>query len=454
MNKKLLAAIIIFSIFFSPFFSGEIKAGPEHNMSGWAWSSNIGWISFNNTTSGAATNYGVHIDPITGNFSGHAWSSNIGWIRFDAPGPFPTLPNYSARVDRDGTLSGCGATGRICGWARACAGTVGGDCVSATRTDGWDGWILLGPIATAPGDGVRLIQEGGISVVRGYAWGGEVIGWMSFNCLDGGNCAVSNYRVTTTFVLNRPPVVTNPTSAIDYCAHLRSPQVATGTALILNWTYSDTDGDPQRRYEIQIRRDNNNFADSLNNSVITVTSSVPAHTVDRGTDPAFWDPPRPFFNTTFHWRVRSHDGNFWSEWAATSFLVAQTHPSPLAIFSHLPERISINEVVTFRSQNREGTIISQTYDGTTPIFRWDFVGGSPSLVTSTAMTTTTFTTVGERSTTLRVTDGGGRFCVFSRAITVVPPLPEWREIPPFGRLRIFLAGIASHWRELVWQQNR
>ncbi len=436
MNKKILAIGIILFILFSPIFTEEVKAA-EQNMSGWAWSSTIGWISFNNSTSGATIDYGVHIGT-DGVLVGWAWSSNIGWIQFDSTLAGPEAPTYSARVDRDGTLSGCGGvSGRICGWARALA-----------HGDGWDGWILLGPIATSPENGVRLVQEGAGSVVRGYTWGDDVVGWVSFNCLDGGNCVQSNYRVTTTFVLNRPPVVTNSTSTINYCSHHLLPRVATGTALTLGWTYFDADGNTQSQYEVQIRRDNNNFADTPNNFTVTVTSSSHSFTVNRETNPSFWDPPRPFFNTTFHWRVRAHDGNLWSEWVAASFLT-QPHPSPLAIFSHLPERISINEVVTFRAQNREGTILSQTYDGSTPHFAWTFDGGSPSSVTSTSTATTTFGAIGGRQSTLRVTDGGGRNCSFSQILTIRPPLPEWREIPPFGRLRIFLADTASRLRELV-----
>lgn len=56
-------------------------------MSGWAWSENIGWISFNSTddqdpsTPGiqpATSNYGVNKNA-DGTLAGYAWSSNIGW---------------------------------------------------------------------------------------------------------------------------------------------------------------------------------------------------------------------------------------------------------------------------------------------------------------------------------------------------------------------------------------
>ena len=85
-----------------------VQAGTGDNVAGFAWSYNVGWISFNSTdcdtdedgtyegasenggaapsgcpSSGTVDDYGVKIDSATGNFSGYAWSSNVGWISFD-----------------------------------------------------------------------------------------------------------------------------------------------------------------------------------------------------------------------------------------------------------------------------------------------------------------------------------------------------------------------------------
>ena len=82
----------------------------EHNVWGWAWSENIGRISFR--CSGGGIDYGVDIDEITGVFSGGAWSSNIGWISFnptDLAG-CPSLP-CEARLDL--------STSKLSGWAKA-----------------------------------------------------------------------------------------------------------------------------------------------------------------------------------------------------------------------------------------------------------------------------------------------------------------------------------------------
>ncbi len=54
------------------------------NLAGWAWSSNIGWISFNCSNRGTCGTvpYAVTIDS-SGIFSGWAWNDVIGWISFN-----------------------------------------------------------------------------------------------------------------------------------------------------------------------------------------------------------------------------------------------------------------------------------------------------------------------------------------------------------------------------------
>lgn len=136
----------------------KVESDTSDNLSGYAWSSNIGWISMNCTNSGTCptSDYGVNVDA-AGNLSGYAWSSNIGWISFQ-----PT--------DVSGCLSGpCPATmdsntGVITGWARALAG-------GTANSGGWDGFIKLG--------GSGLIVTG--CNWSGYAWGSDVVGWISFS---------------------------------------------------------------------------------------------------------------------------------------------------------------------------------------------------------------------------------------------------------------------------------
>ena len=137
------------------------------NVEGFAWSSNVGWISFNSTdcdsdcttaicTSEGApgcppagttfNDYGVKINSLTGNFSGYAWSSNVGWISFNRCGtdgncstvdgdtgtppepPFDGATGTIAQVNLDTHSLNYG---QVTGWAKILA-------------LGDDGWIRLG----------------------------------------------------------------------------------------------------------------------------------------------------------------------------------------------------------------------------------------------------------------------------------------------------------------------
>ena len=59
--RKLLFLIIPL-IVFGFFLVGSVKAGADDNVSGFAWSENIGWISFNctNLDTCAVVDYGVN----------------------------------------------------------------------------------------------------------------------------------------------------------------------------------------------------------------------------------------------------------------------------------------------------------------------------------------------------------------------------------------------------------
>jgi hypothetical protein len=56
----------------------------DGQLSGYAWSPNLGWISFScsDSSSCASVDYGVQVDPVSGEMSGFAWAANAGWISF------------------------------------------------------------------------------------------------------------------------------------------------------------------------------------------------------------------------------------------------------------------------------------------------------------------------------------------------------------------------------------
>src|SRR3989344_4656732 len=136
-------------------------------MAGWAWSDTIGWISL----SGSNPSYGI-TEQQNGDITGFAWSDKIGWIKF---GGFPAdnFPSGPGTLQINARRSG----NNLQGCARACA--AAGDPYNCTgaSTSGWDGWISLS--GAGPDYGARTTSNPNYD--QHYAWGSDVVGWLSFN---------------------------------------------------------------------------------------------------------------------------------------------------------------------------------------------------------------------------------------------------------------------------------
>lgn len=183
MKQFLYLCAFVGMILTLPYQASATGLSNNASLSGWIWSSTIGWISMScdNTTSCAGSpggiDYGVEITP-TGDLAGYAWSSNIGWIRFDGLSQFPAgLSTVAASARTTGSYPNL----TLDGWARACSGTVSGTCATMdSRTDGWDGWIALsGQSDNGSSYGVTFDAEG--ATANSYSWGNEVIGWISWS---------------------------------------------------------------------------------------------------------------------------------------------------------------------------------------------------------------------------------------------------------------------------------
>ena len=365
-------------------FSSNILAG---GLSGWAWSENVGWISFNcrNQNTCATVDYGVRI-AADGNLIGHAWSSNIGWIDFDPAGPFPAAPNWSARIDNP-TL----ATSTLSGWARALA-----------HDAAWSGWIKM----SGPNYGVTvnfITDE-----FSGWAWSDAVVGWISFNCEDRNICPTSNYRV---IILNTPPEATNLTTTADHC---RAPQRYT-----FSWTFHDPDlGDTQSAFRLQV-------------ATSTIDIGVGPYTIDRtvSSNVSSYAPLDLFaWNTTYNWRVMVWDSqNATSAWSAITSFTTPVHRLPHVRFTWDPPRPAVNEVVQFENTSQcfgpGGSPFGTAH--ATCTWAWYFDAGDT--IDSTLQNpTTTFATIGQHTIRLTATDPGGTgnpalSCTTTRVIRVTRP---------------------------------
>ena len=184
MNSKKFLKILFFSeiVLFLFCFCHQSFA-EEKEVFGFAWSENIGWISFNSASDGSSVDYGVKIDTSTGNLSGYAWSENIGWISFNrsdtgSPPLNDPCPGDTciAKVDDPGNLKI--ANVKIKGWARALAACDSIPCTSSgpcSNCGGWDGWIRFDHDQS---NKVYIDPSGDF---HGWTWSDKVIGWVSFN---------------------------------------------------------------------------------------------------------------------------------------------------------------------------------------------------------------------------------------------------------------------------------
>ncbi|MFH1401555.1 MAG: hypothetical protein ABIG40_01160 [Parcubacteria group bacterium] len=439
IQLKILTSVFL-TIFLCAFFANEARADAADNVSGWAWSENIGWISFNNTSGGGATNYGINIDA-SNNLIDYAWSENIGWIKFNpnpdfVSGVYPTCPvstcpggspNYPAKFDP--------VTKKITGWARACAGTVNGNCNSATRSDGWDGWILLGPINNGGTDyGAFLDDTVNPNQFRNWAWGGGVVGWISFNRIncdpdqDGlseglagcpiAGTIISNYKVIVSFssLLSLSDLTY---SFANHCSQSRIP--------VLSW---DTNAaDPQ--YEIEI-----------------LTTGITGSGSGKAWSPAcnsccnvFPYNNVAFGGGTYAWRVRVRDGfGPWSDWEQSTF-TARLNCDPVASFNISTQTPGAGEEVnaTSTSQVFGGAIISSCL--------WEITPPAPGGGTFVPPTTENFCnpkikfSISATSLKLTATDSSGYSCYTTKSINVRLPLPDWIELPPVSLIGKLLVAI-------------
>lgn len=92
------------------------SSGGTSRISNYAWSENIGWISFKDG-----------LKPVLvgedGSLNGYAWSDNIGWIQFGGLSGFPNT-TYGTNAKIEGN--------KITGWARAVSGMTSSEYKSAS----------------------------------------------------------------------------------------------------------------------------------------------------------------------------------------------------------------------------------------------------------------------------------------------------------------------------------
>ncbi len=400
----------------------QTKADSSDNVYGWAWSDNIGWISFNcyNDYNGInamearclGNDYGVNIDPVTGIFSGYAWSDNIGWISFQ-------------QADLLGCPSGiCAAqvnlvTGELSGWAKV---------VNSTSVD--YGWIKLRDLT--PGKEYQVNIDTTTVHFGGYGWGGgpteeAVIGWISF--------AGANYYVWTDPGLfdQRPYVqntgVTPPTNE-DFCDNSAS--------YFLRWVFRDDDapGAYENTYELKITNIGTGASGTFSPGVYPPDTIIDGDTQSLSISVMASEdlsalPQQVTYGQTYAWQIRvQNDTGLWSHdiipWEpGPGFTVAEEYPD--CSFTFIPEKPHIGQEVTFTDISTPG---SYAITG----WLWDFGDGISCLPNCGSGTnqnpTHAYFEVAPRTIILTITDADGRICSTSTTVNIRLGDPDYNEVIP------------------------
>jgi len=426
------------------------SASPGNNVTGYAWSANVGWVSFNCTNDSPAcgsSNYGVSVDLTPGHFSGYAWSPNVGWISFNETG----APDYAFNLS-------CNAAG-------SCAAS--GNCTACynwtdSKVYGWGKILTMGDNGWVKFNGNKQDEQpwlAGVSIDQvtgdfsGWAWNANAdksgIGWLSFNCSnDSPACGSSNYKVTSN--VNRPPSATAlnaPNWSFSEARQYGALKAKVG------WTFSDPDaGQSEYAYQIIVNTSNsitspvfdsgqcfgyNNPSDKCKidvgvgqfpiNSAMTLNYNTPYYWWVK-----VWDNySTPKFSTLTQYNTSSDTNN--NDGAPLTF-TAYKHEMPIASFTHFPDQPSRTEQVKFTNTSKvylsadPNTAVDCTTDQCT--YFWSVTAGADINDAATTTPIITFNSAGNSTVTLKVTDSDGYYVLISDIININAQLPKWKEVKP------------------------
>ena len=228
------------------------------------------------------------------------------------------------------------------------------------------------------------------------------------SCTGPGGIASGSTVVNVSPLSNQPPSASNlRVSQPDYCL--------SGPAGTFSWTFTDSDpGDTQSAYQVQA--DNNSDFSSPEDDSGKVTSNSNSYATILG---------KLNYNNTYYWRLRVWDSkDVSSNWISGPSFTTPVHAYPSIDFSWTPQIPGVNEDVLFTDK-------STVYGGASKqSWSWTFQSGSPA-ASNEESPTVKFSSIGEKTITLRVADSDGFSCPGSKTLNAEFPLPKWKEIAPF-----------------------
>lgn len=452
---------------------GSGEAG-SIDITGEAWSENIGWIRFN----GVATNgspYGVGMKEINGigRLSGHAWADkdHIGWISFNRSetGNPPASASYDPGLSQTGQpMAYIDTDGKtVKGWARAtaaCDNNGDGDCVDAgegsgpgTNSGGWDGWIALGDTKPSVNPAYGVTLNTATKQFEGFAWGSDVVGWASFNKLncdsdnngkvdvacgsDNSSISIGDYKVATNFELNLTP---NAPTAMG----MSSPNYCSLGSITFGWTFNDpntSSGNKQAKYKIEASF--NNFTNIIyTTGEVDTSGDTSGYTVDgTGTHKNFTKTISlsdlgNWYNKTLYWRITVWDDGV-TQKSATATAPTYNLPdhgynisfnsNPIFAEIHADQDVEFSDKSTcYNSSSPSGTPLNTD----TPVCGsrlWNFSSNAVPTTSTLANPIVKFSKSASTTVSLTYTDtdrySNTYTCSSSQNIAIKLPIPKFEE---------------------------
>lgn len=329
-----------------------VHAAAGDNVSGWAWSENIGWISFNRNDTGAPP-----------------------------AAPFNGVESYIAKADLGSNPM------QVSGWARVLANDVS-----------WDGWIKF----RGASYGIEIDPDS--QDFSGWAWGGDVVGWISFNNITGGGKTV--YKA----IANGIVALLNMAPSVSVVSTIQPDYCVSGPTAILNWSFADPDfEDFQSAYQVQTDNDAD-FSSPVDDSGKVFPSSSTSYSTPTG---------KLQYNSAYQWRVKVWDNHNEPSllWVDSAVFSTPLHAYPTVDFIWSPECPVVNETVQFLDQTdvygSEAVSWLWTIPGATYVGGTDALSQNPKVKFG--------ATAGGGNVILQVTQnigGADRTCVKIKLITI------------------------------------
>ena len=333
----------------------------------------------------------------------------------------------------------------VSGWARVCAGAANADCTGGANPEagGWDGWINLRDITIPIDYGIWLDDIASPVEFRDWAWGSDVIGWVSFNCANQVSCASVDYKVMTSLGIDQNPYIESlAVVGEDYCLGGGRGQIR------LEWTYKNNSGYSQEYYWLQVNdgsgwrylgNDDPNVGNGQGVELgSTGTSQIKP--VVGSSNPIDFEVK---YGKTYNWQVMVKDTERnQSSWVSGPSITIPFHAWPFPGFSYSPPNALIDDPVTFTDLSKcylaDGTDYyckEEALLGTNNVsYTWDFDIDDPLSIDdfTEGDTTYTYTVKNIYTARLEVTDDMGT-CPAEELVFVEEYLsvPKWKEIRPF-----------------------